>query len=231
MNKNTHTCLSFDNLSKSYASNDHNAPLKIFWDAAGEIKHGQRVGLVGPSGSGKSTFLHVLGLLDAPNSGNIAINGTTVATASDCQRTRLRRQNIGFIFQFHHLLDGFTALENVAMPCLIAGMTHAQAHQKARVYLKKVSLANRENHLPAQLSGGEQQRVAIARALVTEPTLILADEPTGNLDPVNAEIIFSLFHDICTEKGMTLLMATHNMSFAERMDHLWKMSSFTNDRM
>lgn len=181
------------------------------------IHAGELVALVGPSGSGKSTLLHVAGLLDSPQSGVITIVGTDATHASDAVRTRLRNQHIGFIYQFHNLLPELTAEENVMMPQLIAGVKKATAMVRARQLLARLGLAERVMHLPAQLSGGEQQRVAIARALANQPSLILADEPTGNLDPHTSESVTDLLLQIAREEGVAALIATHNMALARRL--------------
>lgn len=176
------------------------------------------VAMLGPSGSGKSTFLHCVGLLDKPDAGSIQINGTEAVGLSENERTVLRRASIGFVYQFHHLLPEFTALENVMMPLLIAGDAPAQASQRAAKLLEKLHLKERLHNRPARLSGGEQQRVAIARALVHRPKILLADEPTGNLDPETAESVFSLLQAAVRGMGVAALIATHNLELAARMD-------------
>ncbi|MBX9726520.1 MAG: ABC transporter ATP-binding protein, partial [Rickettsiales bacterium] len=163
------------------------------------------------------TLLHIAGLLDSPQSGSIHIAGVDASHASDAVRTRLRNQHIGFIYQFHNLLPELTALENVMMPQLIAGVKNATAKARAGELLARLGLAERMTHLPAQLSGGEQQRVAIARALANKPPLILADEPTGNLDPTTSESVTKLLLDIAREEGVAALIATHNMTLAKRL--------------
>ena len=181
------------------------------------LKAGELVALIGPSGSGKSTLLHIAGLLDSPQSGGISIVGTDASSANDATRTRLRNAHIGFIYQFHNLLPELTAEENVMMPLLIDGTTKAQAKKRAEALLARLGLAERTTHLPAQLSGGEQQRVAIARALANKPQLILADEPTGNLDPTTSDSVLQLFLDLAREEGVAALIATHNMALAKRL--------------
>ncbi|USO01403.1 MAG: ABC transporter ATP-binding protein [Alphaproteobacteria bacterium] len=220
--------LHFANLSKTYptVTTDCTKNISVFARAGKSLNAGQCVALVGPSGSGKSSLLQVLGLLDAPDSGDIHLHGQRINFNDDALCTRMRRDYIGFIFQFHHLLEEFTALENVALPCMIAGSTDTEAQEIAHYYLAKMQLEHRAQHYPSQLSGGEQQRTAIARALANKPKVILADEPTGNLDPVTAEIVFSLFQEICNKEGVALIMATHNLSFAARMDATWEMKDF-----
>ncbi len=181
------------------------------------INGGELVALIGPSGSGKSTLLHIAGLLDSPQGGSITIAGTEASKANDAVRTRLRNQHIGFIYQFHNLLPELTAAENVMMPLLIAGVKTPVAKTRGDALLARLGLAERAKHLPAQLSGGEQQRVAIARALANQPQLILADEPTGNLDPLTADSVTELLLEIAREEHVAMLIATHNMTLAKRL--------------
>lgn len=180
------------------------------------IEAGEQVAILGQSGSGKSTLLHILGLLDQGTSGNITILDEIPSVLNDEKRAQFRNQNIGFIYQFHHLLMEFTALENVMMPRLIAGDDKLNAEQAATRLLEKVGLSHRLHHRPSQLSGGERQRVAIARALVNEPKLVLADEPTGNLDKKNAQQVFELFLDINKSLNTTLVVVTHDQQLAEQ---------------
>lgn len=182
------------------------------------IAPGELVALVGPSGSGKSTLLQVAGLLDTVDEGNVTLGGKDASRASELGRTRLRRKYLGFVYQFHHLLDELSAEENAALPMRIAGCSEKDALQKARAWLDSVGLAARASHRPAELSGGERQRVAIARALIHQPRLLLADEPTGNLDPHTAEQIFALILKQSREHGVAALIATHNLELAKRMD-------------
>ena len=184
------------------------------------IEQGEQVAILGQSGSGKSTLLHLLGMLDTPCSGNITVAGTDVATMSDNDKANFRNDNMGFIYQFHHLLMEFDALENVSMPLLIQGVDKKQAEQKARVLLTSVGLEHRIHHKPAQMSGGERQRVAIARALVNQPKLVLADEPTGNLDKENSEQVFQLFLSLNRELGTSLVVVTHDLELASRFDRI-----------
>lgn len=173
--------------------------------------------LVGPSGSGKTTLLQIAGLLDRPTAGNIHINGVDASRARDAERTQLRGRHIGFVYQFHQLLPEFSALENVMIPQLINGKTPGQAKQRAALLLESMGLGKRLSHRPARLSGGEQQRVAIARALANAPALLLADEPTGNLDPETAEEVFMFLMQAVREYGLAALIATHNYDLAARM--------------
>jgi lipoprotein-releasing system ATP-binding protein len=183
-----------------------------------ELAAGQSVALIAPSGAGKSTLLHLAGLLERPDAGEIRIAGAATSTMSDDQRTALRRTEIGFVYQFHHLLPEFSALENLILPQMIAGLTRAQAASRARELLAYLGLAERESHRPAELSGGEQQRVAIARAVANGPRVLLADEPTGNLDPKTADHVFDTLAALVKASGLAALVATHNMELAARMD-------------
>jgi lipoprotein-releasing system ATP-binding protein len=181
---------------------------------------GQAVALVGPSGAGKSTLLHITGLLESPTSGRVIINGRDCATLSEADRTRLRRKEIGFVYQFHQLLPEFSALENVVIPQLILGKSRKAAEEHARALLAGVGLAGRAEHRPAELSGGEQQRTAICRGLANSPRLLLADEPTGNLDPHTSEHVFRQLIDVIRRQGVAALIATHNLELASRMDRV-----------
>jgi lipoprotein-releasing system ATP-binding protein len=181
---------------------------------------GQAVALVGPSGAGKSTLLHITGLLEAPTSGRIFLNGRDCATLSEAERTRMRRKEIGFVYQFHQLLPEFSALENVVLPQLILGRGRKAAEARALSLLGGLGLAERAHHRPAELSGGEQQRAAICRGLANSPKLLLADEPTGNLDPHTSEYVFRELVDLIRRQGVAALIATHNMELARRMDRV-----------
>ena len=181
---------------------------------------GEIVGLIGPSGSGKSSLLHAAGLLERPTGGEIVIEGRDCGALSDPERTKIRLQSIGFVYQFHHLLPEFSALENVALPCLIAGRSAPDANKRAAELLGQMGLSDRTTHRPGQLSGGEQQRVAIARALANRPRLLLADEPTGNLDPGTSEVLFEILHDLVCATGVAALVATHNLDMAAHMDRV-----------
>jgi lipoprotein-releasing system ATP-binding protein len=187
------------------------------------VAPGTIAALVGPSGTGKSTLLHVAGLLERPSAGEVAIDGRPCGGLGDAERTRLRRERIGFVYQFHHLLPDFTALENVAMPQLIAGRGRRRSREHATALLERLGLAARLDHRPARLSGGEQQRVAIARALANSPGLVLADEPTGNLDPHTAEEVFAVLLEIVRDTGTAALVATHNPELAARMDATYRL--------
>ena len=179
---------------------------------------GEIVALVGPSGAGKSTMLHVAGLLERPDGGAVLIEGRDCGSLSDEHRTMLRRRALGFVYQFHHLLPEFSAVENVMLPQMIAGVTRADARRKAEALLGRVGLAERFTHRPARLSGGEQQRVAIVRALANDPKILLADEPTGNLDHTTAAGVMATLIDIVRAHGLAALIATHNLELAARLD-------------
>ncbi len=182
------------------------------------LNRGEIVALVAPSGAGKSTLLHLAGLLERPDAGAVIINGTDAGAQGDRERTAIRLRTIGFVYQFHHLLPEFTALENVAIPQMVAGVREAQANRRGMELLERLNLAARAQHLPGKLSGGEQQRVAIARALANRPSLLLADEPTGNLDVATADVVFSELLRIVRAENLAALIATHNPELASRMD-------------
>jgi lipoprotein-releasing system ATP-binding protein len=185
-----------------------------------DLQAGEMVALVGPSGAGKSTLLHIAGLLEQPDAGEVVIAGTACGGLGDGARTEFRRHNVGFVYQYHHLLPEFSAVENVVIPQLIAGRGRVAAEQHGRELLQSLGLGERLTHRPGQLSGGEQQRVAIARALANKPNILLADEPTGNLDPVTAAEVFEVLVLLVRTVGLTALVATHNPSLAERMDRV-----------
>jgi len=191
--------------------------------ASADIQAGQAVALVGPSGAGKSTLLHIAGLLETPDAGRVIVNGRDCSGMNDKERTRVRRVEMGFVYQFHQLLPEFSALENVVMPQLIAGKSRKEAGVRARELLTALGLAARVDHRPAELSGGEQQRTAIARALANAPRLILADEPTGNLDPHTAGHVFDALIQLIHTTGVAALIATHNLELAGRMDRILRM--------
>lgn len=182
------------------------------------ISASERVALVGPSGSGKSTLLHIAGLLERPDSGSIRIGGREAGAMDDGERTLLRRHSIGFVYQSHHLLDEFSARENIMLPQMLAGIARRQAGERADELLALVGLSERASHRPATMSGGEQQRVAMARALANRPAVLIADEPTGNLDPHTAEVVFAVLEGLAASQGLGMLMATHNLDLAARMD-------------
>jgi len=185
-----------------------------------DLAAGELVGLVAPSGAGKSTLLHVAGLLERPDGGDVLLDGKSCGAMGDAERTGQRRGGIGFVYQFHHLLPEFSALENVALAAMIAGESKKAAYDRARGLLDKVGLSHRLEHRPARLSGGEQQRVAIARALGGSPRVLIADEPTGNLDPATATHVFELLLSLARESGLVALIATHNLDLAARLDRV-----------
>jgi lipoprotein-releasing system ATP-binding protein len=197
--------------------------IEVLTGATADLREGEAVALVGPSGAGKSTLLHTAGLLETPDSGQVIIAGRDCSRMKDDERTRIRRATMGFIYQFHQLLPEFSALENVAMPQLIQGRSKRVAHARAAELLTTVGLAERLDHRPAELSGGEQQRTAICRALANAPRLLLADEPTGNLDPKTAEIVFQELIELIRVQRLAALIATHNLELAARMDRVLRM--------
>ena len=211
--------LSLRGVKRSYPSGER--ILEVLKGADLDVYPGEMIGLIGPSGSGKSSLLHAAGLLEKPNAGEIVIEGRECSKLSERLRTRVRLGSIGFVYQFHHLLPEFTALDNVALPQMIAGQTKAKARVRAALLLDQMGLADRAHHQPAQMSGGEQQRVAIARALANQPRVVLADEPTGNLDPATSESVFKALYELCRKEGVAALVATHNMELARFMDRVF----------
>jgi lipoprotein-releasing system ATP-binding protein len=211
--------LELDAIEKAY---NHGKPseVTVLRGASVRVRPGEVVALVAPSGAGKSTLLHIAGLLDTPDAGRVRLNGRDMAGLPDRERTEIRRQDIGFIYQFHHLLPEFTALENIVIPQLANGRPLAEAEARARDLLARVGVAERAGHRPAALSGGEQQRVAFCRALANAPRLLLADEPTGNLDPATSDQVFNTLMDLVRATGLAALIATHNMELAARMDRI-----------
>ena len=209
-------------LSKTYTG--EGAPVTVFRDLSFELSAGEFAAVMGPSGSGKSTLLHLIGGIDRPDSGTIHVFGRSLEELSPRARARFRNEQIGFVFQFHHLLPEFTAEENVAFPDRIAGVAEGEARRRAAELLQRVGLGDRRDHGARALSGGEQQRVAIARALARRPGLLLADEPTGNLDGAAAASVFALLRELHRERGMTTLLVTHNPDLASRCDRLFEMS-------
>ena len=210
--------LRLENITRHYKEGE--GLLEVFSGLSLSIRAGEIVALVGPSGSGKSSLLHIAGLLEAPTSGEIIIEGTATSTLPDAERTAIRRDRMGFVYQAHHLLPEFDALENVVLPQMIAGRAKAEAAKEATRLLETLGLGQRLSHRPAQLSGGEQQRVAIARALANRPRLLLADEPTGNLDPKTSGGVFDALIAITRAQGLAALIATHNFELAGRMDRV-----------
>ena len=215
--------LNIKGLEKTFKSGA--GDLTIFKDLDMKVDAGELVALVGQSGTGKSTLLQVAGLLDKPSAGRVIIDGQDTQSLSENKRTLMRNNSIGFVYQFHHLLPEFTAVENVAMPQIIAGKNRTAAHDKAEGLLKGLGLGARLSHRPAKLSGGEQQRVAIARALSNDPKLLLADEPTGNLDPKTSEEVFELLLSQVRDRDIGALVATHNITLADQMDRALELKS------
>ncbi len=219
----TTAILKLDNLRRSFKQGERE--ISVLNGASAEFFAGQAVALVGPSGAGKSTLLHIAGLLESPGSGSVVVNGRDCSQLNDDERTRIRRAELGFIYQFHQLLPEFSALENVALPQMILGRSKKEAHARANELLSGLGLADRVDHRPAQLSGGEQQRTAICRALANKPKLILADEPTGNLDPSTSEYVFQELIGLFKTEGVAALIATHNLELASRMDRVLRMEN------
>jgi lipoprotein-releasing system ATP-binding protein len=208
--------LRLENVSRRYREGE--GQLEVFRDLNMTLAPGEIVALVGPSGAGKSSLLHMAGLLESPSAGEVYIDGKAASRLPEQERTRLRRDMIGFVYQAHYLLPEFDALENVVMPQMIAGKSRAEAREEAARILTRLGLEARLHHRPAQLSGGEQQRVAIARALANHPRILLADEPTGNLDPHTSGGVFDALLEITRDQGLAALVATHNFQLAARMD-------------
>ncbi|MCF6189715.1 MAG: lipoprotein-releasing ABC transporter ATP-binding protein LolD [Cocleimonas sp.] len=215
------TIISCQNISKRFK--EGKLDVEVLRGINLDIHAGEKIAIVGSSGSGKSTLLHILGGLDLPSEGSVQILGQDIAKLSDAERGLLRNKSLGFIYQFHHLLPEFTALENVAMPLLIGGASVTDATDKASEILGKVGLGERLKHKPGQLSGGERQRAAIARALVTQPQAVLADEPTGNLDHKTALHIFDLMQSLNQEMQTAFIIVTHDMQLAEKMDKVYNL--------
>ncbi len=213
--------LHLDSLQRTFRQGERE--IRVLAGASAWLHAGQAVALVGPSGAGKSTLLHAAGLLETPDSGRVIVNGRDCSQLDDDARTRVRREEMGFVYQFHQLLPEFTALENVMIPQLIQGTSKTDAAIRATELLSHIGLGERLDHRPARLSGGEQQRTAICRALATRPKLLIADEPTGNLDPTTAEHVFSELLDLITRTGVAALIATHNMALAARMHRVLRL--------
>jgi lipoprotein-releasing system ATP-binding protein len=208
-------------LTRTFRQGDREIP--VLKGASAELYPGQAVALVGPSGAGKSTLLHIAGLLETPDAGRVIVSGADCSRLGDTERTRVRRIEMGFVYQFHQLLPEFTALENVLMPQMIRGVGRRAGEARAKRLLGMLGLAERLDHRPAQLSGGEQQRTAIARALANAPKLLLADEPTGNLDPTTSAHVFHELLELIQHTGVAALMATHNLALAKRMHRVLRL--------
>lgn len=211
------TVLTLSGITKTYNEGTP-GEIRVLRGANLSIAKGEVVALVAPSGSGKSTLLHIAGLLDAADAGEVSINGQQMGTQSDRRRTATRRNEVGFVYQFHHLLPEFTALENIVLPQLANGVGERAARDHAMELMARVGVDSRATHRPAELSGGEQQRVAFCRALANRPALLLADEPTGNLDPDTSDTVFAALMELVRDTGLSALIATHNLDLAARMD-------------
>ena len=222
MDSKTSPVLRLERLERAYTQG--NRRIDVLKGASASFFPGETVALLGPSGAGKSTLLHIAGLLEKPDSGAVLIDGIDCIKLSDREQTRMRRMEVGFVYQFHHLLPEFSALENAILPQLIAGQGSAEAEKRAKELLGSLGLAERWDHRPAQLSGGEQQRVAIARAVANGPKVLLADEPTGNLDPPTAERVFEELLKLVRDEGVAAVVATHNLDLAARMDRVLRLS-------
>jgi len=214
--------LRLERLERAYTQG--NRRIDVLKGVTASFFPGEAVALLGPSGAGKSTLLHIAGLLERPDAGAVLIKGVDCGKLSDNDQTRVRRMEVGFVYQFHHLLPEFSALENVVLPQLILGLSRDQAETRAKEQLKALGLDERWDHRPAQLSGGEQQRVAIARAVANDPKVLLADEPTGNLDPPTAERVFEQLLKLVRQSGVAAVVATHNLDLAARMDRVLRLA-------
>lgn len=208
--------LQVNHVSKHY--HDGEVTTQVLKDVNLEVYKGEQLAIVGSSGSGKSTLLHLMGTLDTPSDGQVLLDGADIYQLSAAKQAKLRNEDLGFIYQFHHLLPEFSAIENVAMPAFIQGKDKQQSLQNAKVLLERVGLGHRLQHIPAQLSGGERQRVAIARALINQPKLVLADEPTGNLDANSGETVYQLIRELAQQFGTAFVVVTHDHKLAAKMD-------------
>ena len=210
--------ISIESIDKSFGEGDE--ILQVFKNFSLSLHQGESIGLVGASGSGKSTLLHIICGLDRPDSGSVKIQGIDITELNNDEKSKLRNTEIGFVYQFHHLLPELTALENIALPALLAGTNQAEAIKNASLLLEQVNLSGKENNTPNELSGGERQRVAIARAMSNNPSCLIMDEPTGNLDTKNVENFMTLLMDMVSIKNVTLLIATHDTKVSSRLDRL-----------
>lgn len=216
--ENNHFAMQLKGIEKTYGQGD--SVLTVLKDTDLTLSSGEMVALVAPSGTGKSTFLHIAGLLERPTSGEVFVGGAACHSLNDAELTKLRRTEIGIVYQFHHLLPEFTAIENISMPQMIRGLDKELANQRSKMLLEYLHIDHRADHRPAELSGGEQQRVAIARAVANSPKVLLADEPTGNLDPKTSDYVFDALSQLVKASGLSALVVTHNAELASRMDRI-----------
>jgi lipoprotein-releasing system ATP-binding protein len=211
-------------VSKSYPSKEDGDPVQVLDKVNFEIRAGESVAVTGPSGSGKSTLLHVLGGLDRPDQGHITFGGQDLRGMNSESLAKWRNRHLGFVFQFHYLLPEFSAIENVMMPALIQGQDNKETESRARILMERIGLVHRLHHRPSELSGGEQQRVAVARAIMNKPSLLMADEPTGNLDEQNTLILMDLLRSMCKTEGMALILVTHDLQLTQYCDRTFTLS-------